>query len=76
MQGELEATKLERQWNVPHHAVENPNKPGKKRRVCNEVSKFRGNSLKDNLLTGPDQLQNLIGNIFRLREQRSRLPPT
>ena len=71
-QEELEATKLERQWYVPHHPVENPNKPGKPgqvRRVCNAISKFRGISLNDNLLTWPDLLQNLIGIIFRFREQ-------
>ena len=69
-QEELEAAKLERQWYVPHHPVENPNKPGKVRRVCNAASKFRGISLNDNLLTGPDLLQNLIGIIFRFREQK------
>ena len=69
-QEELEATKLERQWYVPHHPVENPNKPGKVRRVCNAASKFRGISLNDNLLTGPDLLQNLIGIFFRFREQK------
>ena len=37
-QEELEATKLERQWYVPHLPVENPNKPGKVRRVCNAAS--------------------------------------
>ena len=67
---ELEAKKSERQWYVPHHPVENPNKPGKVRRVCNAASKFRGISLNDNLLTGPDLLQNLIGIIFRFREQK------
>ena len=69
-QEQLEATKLEKQWYVPHHPVQNPNKPGKVRRVCNAASKFRGTSLNDNLLTGPDLLQNLIGIIFRFREQR------
>ena len=69
-QEELEATKLERQWYVPHHPVENTNKSGKVRRVCNAVSKFRGVSLNDNFLTGPDLLQNLIGIIFRFREQK------
>ena len=38
--------------------------------MCNEASKFRGVSLSDNLLTGPDLLQNLFGIIFRLREQK------
>ena len=69
-QEELEATKLERQWYVPHHQVENPNKPWKVRRVCNAASKSRGISLNDKLLTGPDLLQNLIGIIFRFREQK------
>ena len=55
---------------VENHPVENPNKPGKVRRVCNAGSKFRGVSLNDNLLTGPDLLQNLIGIIFRFREQK------
>ena len=52
-QEDLEATKSERQWYVPLHPVENPNKPGKVRRVCNAASKFRGLSLNNNLLTGP-----------------------
>ena len=69
-QKELEATKLEIQWYVPHHPVENPNKPGKARRVCNAASTFRGISLNDNLLTGPDLLQNLIVLGFRFREQK------
>ena len=69
-QEELEATKLERQSYVPHHPVESPNKPGKVRRVCNAASKFRGISPNGNLLTGPDLLQNLIGIIFRFREQK------
>ena len=69
-QEELEATKLKRQWYVPHHPVENPNKPGEVRRVCNAASKFRGISLNDNLLTRPDLLQNLVGIIFRFREQK------
>ena len=66
----LEATKLERQWYVPHHQVENPNKPWKVRRVCNAASKSRRISLNDKLLTVPDLLQNLIGIIFSFREQK------
>ena len=38
--------------------------------MCNAASKFRGISLNDNLLTGPDLLQNLIRIIFRFREQK------
>ena len=50
--------------------MRNPNKPGNVRRVCNAASKFRGISLNDNLLTRPDLLQNLIGIIFRFKEQK------
>ena len=73
-QEELEATILERQWYVPHHPVENPNKPGKVTRVCNAESKFRRISLNDNLLTGPDLLQYLVGIIFRFIEQKIAIP--
>ena len=69
-QEELEATKFASQWYVPHHPVEDPNKPGKVRPVCNAASKVRRISLNDNLLTGPDLLQNLIGIIFKFREQK------
>ena len=69
-QEELEATKLEKQWYVPHLLVENPNKPGNVKRVCNAASNLRGVSLNDNLLMGPDLLQNLIGIIFSFREQK------
>ena len=56
------------QWYVPHHPVINPNKPEKVRRVCNAASKFKGVSLNDKLVAGPDLLQNLIGIIFRFRQ--------
>ena len=46
----------------------NPHKPEKVPRVCNAAAKFRGTSLNDMLLTGPDLLQNLVGIIFRFRE--------
>ena len=69
-QEKFEATKLERQWSVPHQPVINLNKPGKMRRVCIAASKFRGLSLNDNLLTAPELLQNLIGIIFRVRKQK------
>ena len=65
---ELGETKDETQWYVPHHPVINPHKPEKVRRVCNAAAKFRGTSLNDMLLTGPDLLQNLVGIIFRFRE--------
>ena len=57
------------QWYLPHHPVKHPHKPGKVRRVCNASSKFRGISLNDKLLSGPDLLWNLVGIVFRFREQ-------
>ena len=60
----------DRTWYLPHHPVENPNKPGKVRRVANAASKFRGQSLNTNVLTGPDQLNSLLGVLMRFRENQ------
>ena len=65
---ELEATKIDPQWYVPHHSVINPNKPEKVRRVCNAASKCKGVALNDKLMSGPDLLQNLVGILLRFRE--------
>ena len=46
-----------------------PVKPGNLCQVCNAASKLSGNSLKDKLLTGSNQLQNLIGKLVRLEER-------
>ena len=58
----------DRIWYLPHHPVENINKPGKVRRVAKTASKFRGQSLNSNFLTGPDLLNNLLGVLMRFRE--------
>ena len=55
-------------WYLPHHPVENINKPGKVRRLANAASKFRGQSLNSNLFTGPDLLNKLLGVLMRFRE--------
>ena len=67
-QEEVSSTENDMQWYLPHHPVKHPHKPGKVRRVCNAASKFRGCSLNDKLLSGPDLLRNLVGIVFRFRE--------
>ena len=68
---DTEALKTENamQWYLPHHPVIHPHTPGKVRRVCNAASKFKGTSLNDKLHSGPDFLRNLVGIVFRIREQ-------
>ena len=63
---DLAATTNQQVWYVPHHPVLNPHKPDKVRRVC----KFRGTSLNDMLLAGPDLLASLMGILARFRENR------
>ena len=60
--------RTDREWYLPHHAVVNPHKPGKVRRVLNGASKFQGYSLNNSLLMGPDLLQSLLHVLFRFRE--------
>ena len=47
-------TENDMQWFLPHHPVKHSHNPGKVRRVCNAASKFRGVSLNNKLLSGPD----------------------
>ena len=55
-------------WYIPHHAVVHPRKPGKVRVVYYCAAKYNGQSLNDQLLHGPDFMNNLIGILTRFRE--------
>lgn len=56
-------------WYLPHHPVVNPNKPGKVRIVFDCAAKYRGTSLNDNILQGPDFMNSIVGVLMRFREE-------
>ena len=60
-------TRSAKTWYLPHHPVFNPNKPGKLRVVKDAAAKFQGKSLNQELITGPDLLNSLVGIILRFR---------
>ena len=58
-----------RVWYLPHHPVYNPQKPKKTRVVFDCAASYRGTSLNNQLLQGPDQANSLIGVILRFRKE-------
>ena len=59
---------LNTHWYFPHHAVFHPQKPGKIRFVFDCSANYRGTSLNDQLLQGPDLTNSLVGVITRFRQ--------
>ncbi|XP_033110915.1 uncharacterized protein LOC117111970, partial [Anneissia japonica] len=56
-------------WYLPHHPVNHPRK-NKVRVVFDCAAKWRGVSLNDNLLKGPEVISNLVGVLLRFRQER------
>ena len=61
---------LRHEWYLPHHGVMNPKKPGKVRVVFDAAARSGGTSLNEELLTGPDLANSLIGVLLRFRQRR------
>ena len=53
---------------IPHHAMTNINKPGKICIVFDAGAKCQSTSFNENLLKGPDLLNNLVGVLLRFRQ--------
>ena len=66
---EQEAMKDVPVWYLPHHPVFHPQKPGKIRVVVDCAAKFKGTSLNDQLLQGPDLTNGLVGVLIRFRQE-------
>ncbi|KAK3729175.1 hypothetical protein QZH41_000580 [Actinostola sp. cb2023] len=56
-------------WYLPHHPVFNPNKPNKTRVVFDCAARFKETSLNDQLLSGPDLTNTIVGVLTRFRQE-------
>ena len=56
-------------WYIPHHGVYHHKKKDKVRIVFDRSAKFRGESLNDHLLQGPDLTNTLVGVLNRFRKE-------
>ena len=59
---------LGEKWYIPHHGIYHPKKPDKLRVVFDCSAKYRGTSLNEHLLTGPDMTNSLTGVLLRFRQ--------
>ena len=55
-------------WYIPHHGVYNPRKPEKIRVVFDCSANYKGESLNNHLLQGPDLTNGLVGVLCRFRK--------
>ena len=55
-------------WYLPHYSV--LNKPGKTQVVFDCAANHKGTSLNDQLLTGPDLTNSIIGVLMRFHEEQ------
>ena len=56
-------------WYLPHHGVSSSAKSDKLRIVFDCAAKYRGVSLNDKVLQGPDLTNKLVGVLMRFREE-------
>ncbi|XP_023815989.1 uncharacterized protein LOC111948234 [Oryzias latipes] len=57
-------------WYIPHHGIYHPQKPNKIRVVFDASAKYQNTSLNEQLLTGPDLTNTLVGVLCRFRKGR------
>lgn len=51
-------------WHIPYHAINHPKKTEKLRVVFDFSAKYKGTSLNNHLLSGPDMTNNLFRILF------------
>jgi len=54
-------------WYIPHHGIYHPSKPGKIRVVFDCSAEFKGKSINNELLSGPDLTNQIVGILTRFR---------
>ena len=65
----LSTLKPHRVWYLPHHPVFSIKKPDKVRVVFDGAARYKGTSINDHLLQGPDLTNNLAGVLMRFRQE-------